>query len=122
MNILETIIERKKAEVVENKKAVSVKTLESSPFFSRVPLPLTGFLLDAGKTGIIAEFKRRSPSKGVINADADVAAITSAYVHHGASGLSVLTDQDFFGGSNADLIAARSNRAPILRNSSARPS
>ncbi|MEG9512172.1 indole-3-glycerol phosphate synthase TrpC, partial [Saccharopolyspora indica] len=65
-------------------------------------------------TGIIAEFKRKSPSKGIINDQADVLAVTSAYAT-AASGLSVLTDTAFFGGTTADLETARVNQVPILR-------
>ncbi len=83
--------------------------------FGRPVLSLAQFLLDDTKTGIIAEFKRKSPSKGIINGAADVVEVTSAYAWHGASGLSVLTDEQFFGGSTADLIRARVNQVPILR-------
>ncbi len=115
MNILDTIIEHKKSEVKERKAAVPVGELEKSGYFLRPVLSLKEFLLDAGRTGIIAEFKRRSPSKGVINGDASVEAVTRAYADHGASGLSVLTDETFFDGSTADLIKARVNQVPILR-------
>ena len=115
MNILETIIEQKKIEVAERKRQKPVAVLEQSAYFSREPLSLRKFLLDQDKTGIIAEFKRRSPSKGWINTNADPVAITAAYTQHGASGLSVLTDENFFGGSLDDLIKARVNNIPILR-------
>jgi|SRR5579871_4810907 len=115
MNILDTIIESKKLEVSNKKSKVGISDLEKSDFFSRETLSLKEFLLDDSKTGIIAEFKRRSPSKGSINANADVVEITSAYTNNGASALSVLTDENFFGGSSDDLIQARINRIPILR-------
>ena len=115
MNILDTIIAYKKTEVKKRKSAVSVAELEKSGLFSRGGLSLKQFLQDNTKTGIIAEFKRRSPSKDVINAGAGVAAVTSAYTNNGASGLSVLTDSKFFGGSSDDLIKARVNKIPILR-------
>ncbi len=68
------------------------------------------------RTGIIAEFKRRSPSKGDINTRADAATVTKGYADAGASGLSILTDEQFFGGSSADLIAGReANQIPVLR-------
>jgi indole-3-glycerol phosphate synthase len=115
MNILEKIIAHKKIEVAERKKSISINDLENQILFSRKTLSLKSFLLDGSKTGIIAEFKRKSPSKGIINADASVAEITNAYAINGASGLSVLTDENFFGGSSDDLIAARANEIPILR-------
>jgi len=115
MNILQEIIEYKK-EVVKSRKAI-VKTadLEKRELFSRTVLTLKDFLLDKSKTGIIAEFKRRSPSKGVINPDVDVLEVTKGYTEHGASCLSVLTDEHFFGGSDEDLMKARINEIPILR-------
>lgn len=115
MNILDKIIAHKKIEVAERKAATSIADLEKSPAFSRSVLSLKQFLLDDSKTGIIAEFKRKSPSKGIINGDADVVAVTTAYAQHGASGLSVLTDTTFFGGSTEDLVKARVNNIPILR-------
>lgn len=115
MNILDKIIEYKKKEVAERKERMPVQQLEKQSFFSRRTLSLKQFLLDPSRTGIIAEFKRQSPSKGVINGDADVVAVTSAYANNGASGLSVLTDEQFFGGSTDDLVKARVNEVPILR-------
>jgi indole-3-glycerol phosphate synthase len=115
MNILDTIIEQKKAEVARSKREISISELEKSKFFSRQTLSLKEFLLDDSATGIIAEFKRRSPSKGIINDHADVVAVTTAYTKNGASCLSVLTDEVFFGGRTADLIKARINHIPLLR-------
>ncbi len=116
MNILERIIEFKRKQVGERKLTVPSRALEKSEFFNREPLSLTGFIRHADKTGIIAEFKRKSPSKGVINATASVIETTRAYAGAGASGLSVLTDEEFFGGSSDDLIQARRNNdCPILR-------
>jgi indole-3-glycerol phosphate synthase len=115
MNILDTIIEHKKKEVAERKISVPVAELEKRALFSRTTLSLQQSLLDENKTGIIAEFKRRSPSKGVINGSADVVAVTNAYTRYGAAGLSVLTDEHFFGGVTDDLIKARVNEIPVLR-------
>jgi len=115
MTILDTIIEHKHAEVAHRKKMVPVSDLEKSNFFSRKTLSLKSFLLDDSRNGIIAEFKRKSPSKGIINGDADVTAVTTAYTNNGASCLSVLTDEVFFGGSTGDLVKARINNIPILR-------
>jgi indole-3-glycerol phosphate synthase len=115
MNILEQIIEFKRSEVEKRKAEVSISELEKSSYFNRKPLSLKESLQKGNKTGIIAEFKRRSPSKGNINDKADVVDVTMAYTENGASGLSVLTDENFFGGSNEDLIEARINEIPILR-------
>jgi len=115
-NILDEIVAWKIEEVESAKAQLSVRDLERLPGFKRPPVSLRGHLLDPGKYGIIAEFKRRSPSKGDIHKNADVLHVTQGYVAAGASALSVLTDQHFFGGTNADLEIARSgNTCPILR-------
>lgn len=115
MNILDTIIEQKKEEVKSRKAAVTAAQLQQSAFYNRQTFSLKQFLLDENKTGIIAEFKRRSPSKGIINDTADVVEVTTAYAANGASCLSVLTDEMFFGGTTADLEKARVNNIPVLR-------
>jgi len=115
MNILEEIIAYKKLEVEKRKAEVSIAELEKRDLFARKVLSLKDFLLDRSRTGIIAEFKRRSPSKGIINPDADIVDVTKGYADNGASCLSVLTDEHFFGGNDEDLIKARINVIPILR-------
>ncbi|MEO6541141.1 MAG: indole-3-glycerol phosphate synthase TrpC [Ferruginibacter sp.] len=115
MNILDKIIEHKKGEVAGNKKNISTAQLMQKPYYNRPVFSLKKFLLDETKNGIIAEFKRRSPSKGIINSTADVVEVTKAYTKNGASCLSVLTDDHFFGGSADDLLKARINNIPILR-------
>ncbi len=116
MNILDEIIAHKRKEVAERKKTVSFQMLEQRQYFSAPSISLTQHLRRADKTGIIAEFKRKSPSKGIINADASVEITTRGYADAGASALSVLTDEKFFGGSSEDLVRARrANTCPILR-------
>ena len=115
MNILDKIIAHKQIEVANAKEKIPVDELMRSEFFNRPTFSLKQFLLDETKTGIIAEFKRRSPSKGIINDTADVAEVTAGYTLHGASCLSVLTDEHFFGGAASDLKKARVNNIPILR-------
>ena len=116
MNILDKIVLNKKAEVKAAKQNTTIKELEASALFNRQTYSFRDFLLDPARTGIIAEFKRRSPSKGTFNEHADVEAVTTAYAEAGASALSVLTDTDFFMGTNADLFKARqANTIPVLR-------
>jgi len=115
MNILEQIVAHKKREVEDRKKEVDVKSLEKERFFNRETYSLKKFISDSKKTGIIAEYKRRSPSKGIINDRDSVESVTRMYSAFGASGISVLTDYGFFGGSLDDLVAARDNDVPLLR-------
>jgi len=115
MNILDTIIAHKKTEVAQRKVEMPVAELENARFFGRPTLSLKKSLLAEKNTGIIAEYKRRSPSKGVINNTDSVEAVTRAYTGYGASGISVLTDHKFFGGSLDYLLAARDNAVPLLR-------
>lgn len=115
INILETIIAAKRKEVDQRKSEVPVSDLEKQRFFPRQTLSLKASLLNPKKTGIIAEYKRKSPSKGIINDRDSVEAVTRAYTAFGASGISVLTDQPFFGGSLDDLVTARDNGIPLLR-------
>ena len=114
-NILDTIIAAKRIEVEERKRSVSVKTLEGSTFFTRETISLKDSLIKGDRSGIIAEFKRRSPSKGLFNGSASAQSITQSYADLGASAVSILTDVEFFGGSNQDLIDSRNISIPILR-------
>lgn len=115
MTILDKIIAHKKIEVSASKAIVTVEELKEQDMFKRETYSLRKFLLDESRTGIIAEFKRQSPSKGIINDKADVVDVTAGYTKYGASCLSVLTDEIFFGGSMNDLKKARINQIPILR-------
>jgi indole-3-glycerol phosphate synthase len=115
MNILDKIIAYKRNEVANAKARISEGELIQQNLFNRKTFSLKQFLLDESKTGIIAEFKRQSPSKGIINDKVDVTEVTAAYTKYGASCLSVLTDEYFFGGTSNDLIKARINDIPILR-------
>ncbi len=116
MNILEKIIDHKKKEVEEKKSLVPTKLLENSIYFKTPVVSLKKYVKRSDKSGIIAEFKRRSPSKGNINPHAKVEQVSIGYMQSGAAALSVLTDTHFFGGKNEDLIEARKyNFCPILR-------
>jgi len=115
-NILSEIIENKKKEVEERKSLCPVKLLEKSIFFNTQPVSLKKYLLRKDKSGIIAEFKTKSPSKGEINPYAQIEKISVDYMKAGASALSVLTDNVFFGGSFKNLTTARKyNYCPILQ-------
>src|SRR5689334_9129728 len=115
MNILQQIIAKKRVEVEGKKGVVSLADLESMPLFKKETLSLCQALNDDAKTGIIAEYKRKSPSKGIINDTATVEEVTAAYTKFGASGISILTDNHFFGGSLEDLEQAAINKIPLLR-------
>ncbi|TSA31183.1 MAG: indole-3-glycerol phosphate synthase TrpC [Porphyromonadaceae bacterium] len=116
MNILGKIAAHKRTEVSERKELYPIALLERRPFFNTEPVSLKKHLMRPGASGIIAEFKRQSPSKGIINANAKVEEVTVGYMNAGASALSILTDNQFFGGNNEDLIKARElNFCPILR-------
>jgi len=116
MTILDKIVANKKREVASAKKRTSYTVLEESEHFHRETYSFKEFLLDPARTGIIAEFKRKSPSKGIINDKVRVSAVTTDYAAAGASALSVLTDRNFFMGRKADLVKARSvNSIPVLR-------
>ncbi|RMZ58536.1 indole-3-glycerol phosphate synthase TrpC [Chryseobacterium nematophagum] len=114
MTILDTIIQRKKEEVIASQSKISIKELKDSPFFKRKGISLKDSLKN--KSGIIAEFKRQSPSKGIINNTVSPLEVVSCYENYGASGISILTDTDFFGGSIEDILSVRDQiNIPILR-------
>ncbi|MBC7936642.1 MAG: indole-3-glycerol phosphate synthase TrpC [Rhizobacter sp.] len=115
MNILDKIIAHKIEEVAVRKIMLTEEEMKDCSHFTRPCFSLKKNLLAENSTGIIAEFKRRSPSKGFINQHADAGAVTKAYTQFRASGLSILTDHEFFAGNNEDLITARVNNIPILR-------
>ncbi|MBS1627126.1 MAG: indole-3-glycerol phosphate synthase TrpC [Bacteroidetes bacterium] len=114
MNILDNIVAKKKIEVAKRKQNISIQELEKQKFFTHKTVSLKEFLLDKNRTGIIAEYKRKSPSKGIINNHSTVEEVTTVYAKY-ASGISVLTDEEFFGGNMQDLINARINAVPLLR-------
>ncbi len=116
MSILDTIVAHKKKEIASCKELITLEQLRQMPHFQRSCFSLKEGLTDPVRTGIIAEFKRKSPSKGIINDQSDVVTVTTQYAAHGASALSILTDFNFFGGSVDDLQKARDvNNIPILR-------
>lgn len=117
MNILEKIIGTKKQELLNQKKVTPELQFKSFPGFNRKCNSMKESLQKMETSGIIAEFKQKSPSKGDINYNVKVEDVTKAYAAAGASGLSVLTDFEYFGGTLANLAKAREANPdiPILR-------
>ncbi len=115
MNILDTIIAAKQKEIVvlqQNDYAF----FEMQRNFKKASISLKQKIQTEKAVHLIAEFKRKSPSKGNINLAADLNKITNAYQTAGASAISILTDEPFFGGSNKDIIEVRDHiELPILR-------
>ncbi len=115
MNILDKIIRDKRKEIDLKKSLIPFTQLERSVLFERKG-PSLATALRNSTTGIIAEHKRRSPSKSVINQDLNVYEVAKGYEIAGACGMSVLTDGKYFGGSLDDLLLARAAvKMPLLR-------
>ncbi len=116
MTILDKIIAKKTVEVEQAKTATPLANLEQKPLFLRTCLSLRNAVNDPAKNGIIAEYKRASPSKGIINDRVSVATVVEGYQEAGVSAVSVLTDGPFFSGELDDLVAARGAlQVPLLR-------
>ncbi len=116
MNILEEIKTYKIQEVKLKKELCTIKQLENSIYFNSKCVSFKQYISDPNRSGIIAEFKRKSPSKGFINKYANAEDIAIGYMQAGASALSVLTDENFFGAVAKDFNSARKyNYCPILR-------
>lgn len=115
MTILDEILNYKTKIIARDRALMSIDKLTTLPLFERKCLSLKE-ALEHSASGIIAEFKRKSPSKGWIHPDAGAAVVCSAYESSGASGISVLTDEDFFGGTTQDLSLVREGvQLPLLR-------
>ncbi len=116
MNILDTIVERKRTEVADRKQQKSLDVIKADAWYTRKTISLVEGLSRPNASGIIAEFKRKSPSKGIINDRLDPVEVTKAYQAAGASAVSILTDEYFFGGHDQDVLRARQVLdIPILR-------
>lgn len=115
MTILDQIIASKTREVLLKKSIVSVAQLENADLFSKKTMSLSKSIVNS-PFGIIAEHKRRSPSKATINNSLSVEDVVKGYENADASGISVLTDTHYFGGSLEDLLLARASvQIPLLR-------
>ncbi|WP_412986008.1 indole-3-glycerol phosphate synthase TrpC [Pontimicrobium sp. IMCC45349] len=115
MNILDKIVLDKRNEVTLRKSLIPISQLEQSVLFNKETFSLANRLRNS-KTGIIAEHKRRSPSKSVINQSLNVQDVAKGYENANVCGMSVLTDSKYFGGSLDDLLLARANcNLPLLR-------
>jgi indole-3-glycerol phosphate synthase len=116
MNTLEKIVQDKRKFVAEQKELIPIKLLEKSIYCQSKTVSLKEYVLRKDKNGIIAEIKKRSPSKGNINLHVDIEKTSIGYMQAGASAISVLTDMPYFGGKNEDLtLVRRSNFCPVLR-------
>ena len=117
-DVLSEIVLDKKVEVARQKELLPLSELEKQLHQKKDTIKFRSLkeaLLNS-TTGIIAEFKRRSPSKGWLHQNADVDVVTKAYENAGASALSVLTDENYFGGTLADLNSAVHNvQIPVMR-------
>ena len=115
MSILDNIIAHKRSEVGLKKSQTPISQLEQSPLFSRATYSLKTNLMNS-PSGIIAEHKRKSPSKAVINNSLNLIDVAKGYENAGVSGMSVLTDEKYFGGTLEDLKTARNTcNLPLLR-------
>ncbi|MEC4004929.1 indole-3-glycerol phosphate synthase TrpC [Flavobacterium sp. SUN052] len=115
MNILDRIIIDKRQEVLLKKSLIPISQLENSVLFNSKTVSLSKNLR-ASSSGIIAEHKRRSPSKAEINYNFTVEEVVKGYENAGVCGISVLTDGKYFGGSLDDLLLARASvNVPLLR-------
>ncbi len=115
MNILDQIIAQKKREVVLKKSLVSANQLQNTVLFNSRTTSLSKSVLHS-PFGIVAEHKRRSPSKATINHNLFLEDVVKGYEDAGASGISVLTDTNFFGGSLDDFLLAKACvKTPLLR-------
>lgn len=115
MNILEQIVKDKRKEVDLRRSLIPTSQLEQSVLFERDTVSLTERLKNSA-SGIIAEHKRRSPSKSIINQNLNVFDVAQGYESAGVCGMSVLTDGKYFGGSLDDLLLAKAScNLPLLR-------
>ena len=115
MTILDQIIKTKEIELQYSKDKTSILELEKLPIFERSIFSLSNSVKNSFH-GIIAEHKRKSPSKSIINDSISITQVIDGYNNAGVSGISVLTDNKYFKGSLEDLLTARNmTKIPVLR-------
>jgi indole-3-glycerol phosphate synthase len=115
-NILDEIVAKRRSDVEQLKEVVPPSILEQMPFFRKQCLSIKESLLNPTLSGIIAEYKRASPSKGIINNNSTVTDVVSGYQANGAAGVSILTEPHYFKGNNDDIISVANDfNTPILR-------
>ncbi len=115
-SILNTIVARKRQEIAQRRQILPEATLEAQLADAPPPRPFAAALAAPGPIKLIAEIKKASPSRGMIRADYQPASIALCYEQHGATAISVLTDEPFFHGSLQDLVIARQAcQLPVLR-------
>ena len=116
MNILHKIVDRKREEIILAKAQKSIAELKEMPLYDRVPLSMSQRIRAPHSSGIIAEFKRHSPSKKWINKTAKIVSTVLGYEEAGVAGSSVLTDEHFFKGTLLDLMEVKKAvKIPLLR-------
>lgn len=117
MHILDKIVSYKINEVAKNKREVPLSVLQQSQFYNRKCNSYVSLIDKKDNSGVIAEFKRKSPSRSNINLEANLLAVTNAYANSGANAISILTDEHFFGGQNEYLTKVREELpfTPLLR-------
>lgn len=114
--ILHKIIDLRKQDIVKQKEVVSVQDLQQKLYYKRQCFSLVNNLNKQNNSGIIAEFKRASPSKGDINTNAKVNDVVKQYEDFGAVATSILTEPNFFKGKDEDILQVREQISiPILR-------
>ncbi|MCB0479304.1 MAG: indole-3-glycerol phosphate synthase TrpC [Crocinitomicaceae bacterium] len=114
MKLLDKIIQTKRGEVSTRMNQTSLQEIQERENYARSCYSMKQSILEG--TGIIAEFKRQSPSKGIIHENADPKQISEAYFRTGVSGISVLTDGQYFGGADRDFTDVRNQvSVPLLR-------
>lgn len=113
-NILDKIVQTKREEIESRNKMLPIEALKEEIIQQPQTKSMVKRILQPDLFGIIAEFKRQSPSKGILHPNPDVETITKAYAQF-ASGISVLTDEQYFGAKSEDFKVGLKSGVPVLR-------